>query len=181
VCGVVVLCAGCGDDTAEPPAASPTGELIVDSTSVSATDSITSSNAPSSPTVDSDTPTTDASDESEVTVTEPNDSATGQIDSGVQPQIDQAVADLAARLSVDPSAITVVSAAFVVWPDKGLGCPRHGMEYLQVQVDGTLIELEAGGERYRYHSGETRPPFLCERTFSADSLVPDDTKPDASG
>ena len=51
------------------------------------------------------------------------------------------------------------------------------MEYLQVQVDGTLIELEAGGERYRYHSGETRPPFLCGGTFSADPLVPDDTTP----
>ena len=97
--------------------------------------------------------------------TEPTDN----IDRGVQPQIDLAVADLAARLSVDPSTITIVSAAFVVWPDKGLGCPQHGMEYLQVQVDGTLIELEAGGERYRYHSGETRPPFLCERTFSAES------------
>ena len=74
-----------------------------------------------------------------------------------------------------------MSAAFVVWPDKGLGCPQHGMEYLQVQVDGTLIELEAGGERYRYHSGETRPPFLCERTFSADPLLPDDSTPDVSG
>ena len=99
---------------------------------------------------------------------------------GVQPQIDLAVADLAARLSVDPSTITLVSAAFVVWPDKGLGCPQHGMEYLQVQVDGTLIELEAGGERYRYHSGEIRPPFLCERTFSAGQLVPDESTPDAS-
>jgi hypothetical protein len=54
------------------------------------------------------------------------------------------------------------------------------MEYLQVQVDGTLIELAAGGERYRYHSGESRPPFLCERTFSADPLVPDDSTPDAA-
>ena len=69
----------------------------------------------------------------------------------------------------------------MVWPDKGLGCPQHGMEYLQVQVDGTLIELEVGGKRYRYHSGETRPPFLCERTFSADPLVPDDSTPDGSG
>ena len=106
---------------------------------------------------------------------------TDEIDRGVQPQIDLAVADLAARLSVDPSTITVVSAAFVVWPDKGLGCPQHGMEYQQVQVDGTLIELEVDGERYRYHSGEVRPPFLCEPTFSANPLGPDESTPDASG
>jgi hypothetical protein len=55
------------------------------------------------------------------------------------------------------------------------------MEYQQVQVDGTLIELEAGGEHYRYHSGETRPPFLCERSFSAAPLVPDDSTPEAAG
>ena len=124
-------------------------------------------------------------------MTEPPDSTTGPIDPeaidpgaidrAVQPEIDLAVADLAARLGVDSSTITIVSAALVVWPDKGLGCPQHGMEYLQVQVDGTLIELDVGGKRYRYHSGETRPPFLCERTFSADPLLPDDSTPDVSG
>ena len=35
-------------------------------------------------------------------------------------------------------------------------------------------------ERYRYHSGETRPPFLCDRAFSAKPLRPDDSTPDAS-
>ena len=54
------------------------------------------------------------------------------------------------------------------------------MAYLQVQVDGTLIELEVNGERYRYHSGDGRPPFLCERNFSAEALSPDDPTPDAS-
>jgi hypothetical protein len=176
VCGVAALCVGCGDDTAEPTSESATDE----STSVPAFDPI-ASNAPLSTSIDTETPTTESSDESEATVTE--SAGTGpidKIDPGVQPEIDLAVADLAARLSVDPSTITVVSAAFVVWPDKGLGCPQHGMEYLQVQVDGTLIELAAGGERYRYHSGESRPPFLCERTFSAGPLVPDDSTPDAA-
>jgi hypothetical protein len=174
---VVAVGAGCGDDTAEPTATSAT---LAESKVVPATDSVVSSNASSPTTVDTDT--SDSSDESEATVTEPSDTRPiDEIDRGVQPQIDLAVADLAARLSVDPSTITIVSAAFVVWPDKGLGCPQHGMEYLQVQVDGTLIELEVDGERYRYHSGETRPPFLCERTLSAIPLRPDDSTPDASG
>jgi hypothetical protein len=174
--GIAVLCAGCGDDAAETTDTGATDDPVAESTSLPTVDP-----AASATTIETVIPTTQSSDESEATVTEPTGTGPiGGIDPGVQPQIDLAVADLAGRLSVDPSTITVVSAAFVVWPDKGLGCPQHGMEYLQVQVDGTLIELEAGGERYRYHSGEMRPPFLCERTFTAEPLAPDESTPDAS-
>jgi hypothetical protein len=138
-----------------------------------------SSNAPLPTTADIDVP--DPSGESEATVTTPSDTGPiDKIDWGVQPQIDLAVADLATRLSVDPSTIMIVSAEFVVWPDKALGCPRYGMEYLQVQVDGTLIELEVDAKRYRYHSGDVRPPFLCQLTLSANPLLPDDSISDAS-
>ena len=94
------------------------------------------------------------------------------VDVSLQPMIDRAIEDLGDRLDAREAEIEVVSATAVVWPDKGLGCPRPGMAYAQVTVDGTLIELRAGGLVYRYHSGGSRPPFLCERSFSATPVSP---------
>lgn len=73
-----------------------------------------------------------------------------------------AVADLAKRLSVDAGQIKVVSVDEVTWSDASLGCPKPGMMYAQVLVDGTRIVLEANGKRYEYHSGQGRAPFFCE-------------------
>jgi hypothetical protein len=84
------------------------------------------------------------------------------IDDGLRPLINTAVADLARRLSLDPAMITVLEARSVVWPDGGLGCPRQGMIYPQVQQDGALIRLRAQGRDFAYHSGGSRPIFLCE-------------------
>ncbi len=74
-----------------------------------------------------------------------------------------AVTDLATRLDIDISDITIVVAESVVWPDGSLGCPQPEMSYTQVQVDGTRIVLKAIGENYQYHSGGTRELFLCEK------------------
>jgi hypothetical protein len=73
-----------------------------------------------------------------------------------------AKADLAARLGIDESDIEVVRREAVVWSDGSLGCPQPGMVYTQALVEGTYMELRAGGTIYAYHSGEGRPPFLCE-------------------
>ena len=86
-----------------------------------------------------------------------------QIDPGLQPYIDIAVADLAQRLSIDATAVDVVSATLAEWPDSGLGCPQPGMQYAQVSTDGSLIVLTANNKTYRYHSGGSRAPFLCEQ------------------
>ena len=88
--------------------------------------------------------------------------ATQPIDPTLQPFVDTAVSDLAMRLSIDRSAIEVVSAQSVVWPDRSLGCPQPGLAYLQVQADGYRIELRVTGKVYSYHGGEGRGPFLCE-------------------
>lgn len=80
-----------------------------------------------------------------------------------------AVADLAARLGIDPSGVEVVSVESVIWPDGSLGCPQPGMAYTQVQVDGALITLNAGGRTYEYHVGGSRDPFLCEKRITVDS------------
>lgn len=76
--------------------------------------------------------------------------------------VDQARTDLAARLSIEVDSIEVVSAEAVEWPDSSLGCPREGMAYLQVIIEGTHIQLRVGDALYSYHSGRGGPPFLCE-------------------
>jgi hypothetical protein len=85
-------------------------------------------------------------------------------DAGLQNLIDKAVVDLAQRLSIPITQITLMEARLVVWPDSSLGCPQPGMAYMQVQVDGLLIRLQAGEQIYEYHSGRTRDPFLCTKT-----------------
>jgi hypothetical protein len=87
--------------------------------------------------------------------------APGDIDPGLQPWIDEAVDDLATRLGVEASAVSVSAAVLVTWPDSSLGCPQPGMEYLQVLTDGAIIELATGDVIYRYHAGEGSGPFLC--------------------
>ncbi|GIV77548.1 MAG: hypothetical protein KatS3mg050_1942 [Litorilinea sp.] len=77
------------------------------------------------------------------------------------PLVQQAMADLAQRLSIPTEEITLVSYEEVVWPDASMGCPQPGMAYIQVPQDGARIVLQAGGQTYVYHSGGNRPPFLC--------------------
>jgi hypothetical protein len=83
-------------------------------------------------------------------------------DASIQTLIDQAKADLAQRLGLDPSKIEVVDASSVTWPDASLGCPKPGMAYAQVMVDGMRLRLKTGDTLYDYHSGGNRAPFLCK-------------------
>jgi hypothetical protein len=76
------------------------------------------------------------------------------------PLVTAAVDDLAGRLGIEPSDVTIVDARSVTWGDGSLGCPKPGMMYTQVLVDGTLVVLKAGGKQYEYHGGD--PLVLCE-------------------
>jgi hypothetical protein len=87
----------------------------------------------------------------------------GQVEPGLEGLANQAMQDLARRLSIPIEQIEVLEAKSVVWPDGGLGCPEPGMAYAQVQVEGVLIRLHAGQRTYSYHGGGGTPPFLCER------------------
>ena len=75
--------------------------------------------------------------------------------------IDGMIADLAGRLAVAESAVTVVSVDDVTWADASLGCPQPGMSYAQVETDGMRVILEAAGDFYDYRSGGHSEPFLC--------------------
>lgn len=81
---------------------------------------------------------------------------------GEDQETELAKADLAARLGIDETQIEVVRREAVVWRDGSLGCPQPGEMYTQALVEGTYLELQADGTIYAYHSGEGRPPFLCE-------------------
>ena len=75
--------------------------------------------------------------------------------------LQQARQHLAARLEMDETSIRVASMEPRSWPNAGLGCPEPGRLYAAVVTDGFLIELEAGGRTYRYHTDE-RTVRLCE-------------------
>jgi hypothetical protein len=77
------------------------------------------------------------------------------------PQVGQAQADLAERLQVAVGDIRVVAVQAVTWPNGGLGCPKPGVGYTDVLVEGLQITLEYGGQAYDYHSGGSAAPFLC--------------------
>ena len=76
--------------------------------------------------------------------------------------VEQAMADLAARLGVPASEIEVVSAEAVTWNDGSLGCPQPGMAYIQVLIDGFRVILKHGDKTYDYHAGPSSI-FLCEQ------------------
>lgn len=83
-------------------------------------------------------------------------------DATVEALVQQARDDLARQISIDANQIELMDAASVTWPDASLGCPKPGMAYAQVMVDGMRIRFRAGGQVYEYHSGGNRAPFLCK-------------------
>ena len=84
------------------------------------------------------------------------------LDPPLQAMVSQVKADLAQRLSIDISKIELVEMSTVTWPDSSLGCPKPGMAYAQVMVDGLRIRVKAGDQVYEYHSGGSKPAFFCK-------------------
>ncbi len=76
--------------------------------------------------------------------------------------VDDAVADLAARLKVSADSIEVLRAEKVTWPDGSLGCPQPGRAYTQATVEGYRVILKHDGRAYLYHAGGDGPIFLCK-------------------
>jgi hypothetical protein len=85
--------------------------------------------------------------------------------SGLENFIEKAKADLAQRLSISATQISLKEAKAVVWPDASMGCPQPGMSYKQVPADGASIVLQVGETVYEYHVGGSRGLFLCEKAY----------------
>jgi len=76
-------------------------------------------------------------------------------------RIEQARADLAQRLNLDPGEIEVISATAVTWRSSALGCPQPDMMYTQALVPGYRIVLGGQARQHHYHGAKGKPPFLC--------------------
>jgi hypothetical protein len=75
--------------------------------------------------------------------------------------VHRAAQDLAKRLTIDISQITLLSVKERQWRDSSLGCPKPGMNYLMVITPGYEILLQAGGEIYEYHTNLNSTVVLC--------------------
>ncbi len=80
-----------------------------------------------------------------------------------QAQIQEAKEALADNLGVPVEKIELVSYEAVTWQDSSLGCPRPGLDYLQVLRDGYRIRLQVKDQQYEYHGANDSDsaPFLC--------------------
>ncbi len=67
-------------------------------------------------------------------------------------QVARARRDLAKELGIEEGQITVKSVEEATWEDASLGVDQSGGFFAQVITDGYIINLEARGRSYRYHS-----------------------------
>ena len=68
---------------------------------------------------------------------------------------------LAKQLGITLDQITLSDIKPVVWRDAGLGCPKPGVDYIQVETPGYQIVLEAQGQTYNYHTDKTQRFVPC--------------------
>ncbi|MGD1994522.1 MAG: hypothetical protein PVI59_15110 [Anaerolineae bacterium] len=81
------------------------------------------------------------------------------VEGTAQELVELATADLAQRLGISPDEIEVQGVEPTEFPDASLGVPEPGEDYAQVVTPGTVIELVAQGELYRYHGADGRVVF----------------------
>jgi hypothetical protein len=67
-----------------------------------------------------------------------------------------------AHSGLDRSAMTVVRAESVIWPDGSLGCAEPGMTYTMATVDGYWVGLSAGDTTLDYRVGSRDIVKLCK-------------------
>lgn len=75
--------------------------------------------------------------------------------------VQQAVADEAARTGAPASAVELIGYADVTWSDGSLGCPQPGMMYTQALVDGRQLVLAVDGQLASYHAALNGPFTYC--------------------
>ena len=76
--------------------------------------------------------------------------------------LDPIVADAAARLSVAPAAVSIVSATAETFSDGSLGCPEMGVMYTQALVDGYHVIVTADGTQLDYRGSAPGQFRLCK-------------------
>lgn len=75
--------------------------------------------------------------------------------------VQQAVADEAARAGVRPDDVELTGYAQVTWSDGSLGCPEPGVMYTQALVPGRQLILSVDGVAASYHASLEGPFRYC--------------------
>lgn len=88
-------------------------------------------------------------------------------------EVSRAREALSAALGQPASNFTLISVHAVRWQDSSLGCPKPGMSYMQVIVDGHRVVLSDKQQEYRVHLG----PRLAMVCPSSDVPPPDGILP----
>ena len=73
--------------------------------------------------------------------------------------------DLLTRTGGDRTAVEVIKAEAVTWPDGSIGCPQPDMMYTQALVDGYQVVFSLNGEAHDYHLSATGYFILCENSL----------------
>jgi hypothetical protein len=71
------------------------------------------------------------------------------------------IKDLASRLQIDASTISLARTENTIWPNAALGCPRPGKVYPPGRVPGYRVWLNADGQEYLYHTDYNGQVILC--------------------
>lgn len=71
-------------------------------------------------------------------------------------------ADAATILGVQAADVRIVSAEPTTWNDGSLGCPKIGVMYVQVLIDGYKVIVEAGDRQLDYRTGRDGEFRICE-------------------
>ena len=82
-------------------------------------------------------------------------------DPAVEAVVQKAKEMLADKLGIEPETIQLFHLQARDWPDESLGCPLSGQNYAQGITPGYLIELDAGGPVYVFHSDQGTMVRLC--------------------
>ena len=150
---LAVLIAGCGEDSEIE--GTPTPGIRVSTPTPTATPAPGLTPVPTEP-----TPTaTPQADGTTSTATATPGQSGGPAMDVPDHLLDAARRDLSGRTGVAPSQISLAAAEEVVWPDTSLGVPEPGRVYAQVLTPGWRLILEAGGNRYEYHTDLQRVVF----------------------
>lgn len=80
----------------------------------------------------------------------------------LQDVADQAMTELAEKLSIQKDQISLISVQSVVWADSSLGCPQPDMNYLMVLTEGFRVVLVVDNEAYYYHANKNGYGIICE-------------------
>lgn len=77
------------------------------------------------------------------------------------------IADAARRFQVPASAVVLIRAERVTWPDGSLGCPAPGHLYTQALVPGYRLVAKTAQGELTYHTDSRGNIAACARTLES--------------